>query len=195
MKIVSTTIFLFLSQLSHADCPADSVFPETTFPELTIKTTVGDIVIELDRNRSPLTVNHFLYHVKNKAYDDNLVHRVVNDYVVQTGAFKTNLATIEACGTLFNEAGNGLANKRGTIAMARHNAPHSAKTSYYINLKDNNNLDPNSKSWGYAVFGYVVEGMDIVDKIGLSKTGYHADLDAKDVPLETIKIISVRVNQ
>ncbi len=184
----------FSSSLSAA-CPTDKVYPEADYPELTINTSMGEVVIELDRNRAPLTVNHFLHQVKNNTYDNNLVHRVVADYVIQTGAFKTNLSAVSSCGKLFNESGNGLSNDRGTVAMARYNEPHSATTSYYINIKDNDNLNPNSKSWGYTVFGYVVSGMDVIDKIAQTKTGYHAELDAKDVPIEPIKVINVRLNQ
>ncbi len=183
------------SSVLLATCPTDTIYPESDYPELTLKTSLGEVVIELDRNRAPLTVNHFLRLVKDRAYDDNMVHRVVKDYVVQTGAFKTDLSPVDSCGKLFNESGNGLGNRRGTLAMARYNDPHSATSSFYINLKNNDNLDPNSKSWGYAVFGYVVSGMDVVDKMAQIPTGFDSKLDAKDVPLEPLKIISMRINQ
>ncbi len=199
MKLNLTLIIaLVLCGFTHklqAACPTDEIYPDASFPELTIETTIGKVIIELDRGRAPLTVNHFLHHVKTGIYDDNLVHRVVPDYVIQTGAFKTDLSTTKGCGTLFNESGNGLTNDRGTLSMARYDDPHSAKASFFINLSDNENLDPNRKSWGYAVFGYVVSGMDVVDKIAQVKTGYDNQLNAKDVPTEPVTIISVRLNQ
>jgi peptidyl-prolyl cis-trans isomerase A (cyclophilin A) len=195
MKFILSTLLCLFWQFSLAACPDDQVYPDSMFPELTIETSKGNVVVELDRNRAPITVNHFLRLVKDKAFDDNLFHRVVTDYVIQSGAFKTDLSDVKSCGTIYNESGNGLSNDRGTIAMARYDDPHSASSSFYINVKDNHNLNPNKKSWGYTVFGYVVSGMDVVDQISSVKTGFHQELDAQDVPVEPIKIISVRLNQ
>lgn len=194
MKFIFALLLCFTWKLTLAACPDEQVYPENTYPELTIETTMGKIVVELDRNRAPITVNHFLRLVKDKAYDDNLIHRVVADYVVQSGAFKADLSDVKSCGTIYNESGNGLSNDRATIAMARYDDPHSASSSFYINVKDNPNLNPNKKSWGYTVFGYVVSGMDVVDQIAQIKTGFNTELDAQNVPVETIKIISVRMN-
>jgi len=188
-------LLLSLSPTLSAACPTDQAYPDVTYPELTIETNLGQVVIELDRRRAPLTVNHFLHMVINKTYDDNMVHRVVPDYVIQTGAFKTDLTSIKSCGKLSNESGNGLSNDRGTLAMARHDDPHSAETSFYINLNDNVNLDPNKKSWGYTVFGYVVSGMEVIEKMAQVKTEFNAQLDAKDVPVNLIQIITMRLNQ
>ncbi|TDR20782.1 peptidylprolyl isomerase [Marinicella litoralis] len=194
MKIKSFTILCLVTQLCLSACPEETVFPNSTFPELTITTSLGEVVIELDRNRAPKTVNHFLHHVASKTYDNNLVHRVVKDYVVQTGAFLSELTEINACGKVINESGNGLLNKRGTIAMARYDDPHSASSSYYFNVADNTNLNPNEKSWGYTVFGHVVSGMEVIDKMAQTKTSYNKELDAQDVPVNPILIISVRLN-
>lgn len=188
-------LFSLMSLNTSASCPSDPSFPEVTFPELTITTNLGEVVIELDRSRAPLTVNHFLHLVETKAFDNNLVHRVVADYVVQTGAFKTDFSAVESCGKLFNESGNGLSNDRGTLAMARHNDPHSATSSFFINLKNNDNLNPNDKGWGYTVFGYVVSGMDVVDQMAQVPTAYNTALDAKDVPVNPLSITNVRLNQ
>lgn len=195
LSLVFTAGLWVIPQNVTAACPTDNAYPNASYPELTIQTNLGEVVVELDRGRAPLTVNRFLQHVKSKTYDDNLVHRVVPDYVIQTGAFKTNYSEVKGCGDLFNESGNGLTNDRGTLAMARYEAPHTASTSFFINIKDNANLNPNSKSWGYTVFGYVVSGMDVVDKIAQSKTEFNLKLNTKDVPVEPIKIISVRLNQ
>jgi len=195
MKIILSIMLCLSWQLILAACPDGQVYPDSMYPELTIETSMGPVVVELDRNRAPITVNHFLRLVKDKAYDNNLVHRVVKDYVVQTGAFKADLVDVKSCGTVYNESGNGLSNDRATIAMARYDDPHSASSSFYINVKDNHNLNPNKKSWGYTVFGYVVSGMDVIDQMAQVKTTFNAQLDAQNVPVEPIKIISVRLNQ
>jgi peptidyl-prolyl cis-trans isomerase A (cyclophilin A) len=195
---MKTTLFVLLCvswQLALATCPDEQVYPNNTYPEITFETSKGSFVIELDRNRAPITVNHFLRLVKEKAYDNNLFHRVVADYVIQSGAFKADWSDVKSCGNIYNESGNGLSNDRATIAMARYDDPHSASSSFYINVKDNPNLNPNKKSWGYTVFGYVVSGMDVVNQIAQVQTGYNAEQDAQNVPVEPIKIITVRVNE
>lgn len=194
MKFILATIICLIAESGFTACPDEINYPDVSFPELTIKTNLGDVVIELDRNRAPLTVNHFLWHVKNQSYNNNLIHRVVPDYVIQSGAFKADLNEVDSCGTVFNESGNGLSNERGTIAMARYDEPHSAGSSFYINLADNTNLNPNKKSWGYAVFGIVVSGMDVLDQMAQSKTGYNQQLATADVPIEPLTIISVSLN-
>ena len=195
MKIFLSFLLCWSVQLTWGACSDEKAYPDSMFPELTIETSLGSVVIELDRNRAPITVNHFLKLVKDKAYDDNIFHRVVTDYVVQSGAFKADLSDVDSCGTIYNESGNGLSNDRGTIAMARYDDPHSASSSFYINVKDNLNLNPNKKSWGYTVFGYVVSGMEVIDQIAQTKTSYNAQLDAQNVPTEPIKIKSMRLNQ
>jgi peptidyl-prolyl cis-trans isomerase A (cyclophilin A) len=195
MKSILIPALLSCSFVAMAACPKEQAYPDLYFPELTIETSLGDVVIELDPNRAPLTVNHFLHHVKRKAYDNNLVHRVVPGYVVQTGAFKADLSEVYSCGNVFNESGNGLSNRRGTIAMARYDDPHSAGSSFYLNIGDNNNLDPNPKSWGYTVFGYVLSGMEVIDQMAGQKTAFNAELDAQDVPVEPIIIKTIKVNQ
>ncbi|WP_154222422.1 peptidylprolyl isomerase [Marinicella rhabdoformis] len=175
-------------------CPANDLFPDALFPEVTFETSKGNIVVELDRQKAPATVNHFLYHLNNKALDDNLVHRVVKDYVIQTAAFKSDGSEVKSCGLVMNESGNGLKNNRGTIAMARYNDPHSASTSFYFNMNDNNNLDPNPKGWGYTVFGLVIEGMDVLEQINNEPVEYNSKLDAPNVPVVPIIIKKVTLN-
>ncbi len=168
-------------------CPTNEIFPESMFPEVTFETTMGNIVVELDRQKAPATVNHFLYHLNSKAFDDNMIHRVVKDYVIQTAAFKSDGTEVKSCGTVMNESGNGLQNNQGTIAMARYADPHSASTSFYFNIKDNNNLDPNPKGWGYTVFGLVTEGIDVLEKINNEPVEYNKKIDAPNVPVVPIK--------
>ena len=195
MRVIFVLVLSVVTQFAFATCPTKEIYPDAHYPELTIETNLGNVVIELDRGRAPLTVNRFLHYVKNQAYDNNLVHRVVANYVVQTGAFKTDFSAVASCGKLFNESGNGLSNDRGTLAMARYDDPHSAGTSFYINLKNNDNLNPNKKSWGYTVFGYVVSGMEVIDLMAQGKTGYSAEIEATDVPEKTITIKKVSLNQ
>jgi Peptidyl-prolyl cis-trans isomerase (rotamase) - cyclophilin family len=176
-----------------ADCPTDKAYPNNMFPELSIETDLGPITVELDRLKAPLTVNHILHLVKNKRYDNTLIHRVVPGFVIQSGAFNADLTEIKTCGAVINESGNGLKNTRGSLSMARYNDPHTASSSFFINLGDNDNLDPSADGWGYAVFGYVTAGMDVVDKIAAVNTEYNSGLNAKDVPVKTLKINSIKV--
>lgn len=186
----------FLCSYVNADtCPTNEIFPDAMFPEVTLETSMGNIVIELNRQKAPVTVNHFLHHLSSKAFDDILVHRVVKDYVAQTAAFKSDGSEVKACGNLINESGNGLKNKKGTIAMARYNDPHSASTSFYFNLNDNDNLDPNAKGWGYTVFGLVTEGMDVLEKINQEPVQYNQQLDAPNAPVVPIIIRELTLQQ
>lgn len=186
-------LLLGLTLNSWAACPDEKAYPHNMFPELSIMTDLGTITVELDRLKAPLTTNHILHLVKNKRYDDTLIHRIVPGFVIQSGAFKVDLSEVETCGEVVNESGNGLKNTRGSLSMARYNDPHSASSSFFINLGENKNLDPSPEGWGYAVFGYVTDGMDVVDEIAKLQTEYNSELDAKDVPVKNIKIISIKV--
>lgn len=155
-----------------------------------LTTNMGNIVIELYSDTAPITVANFLGYVKNGHYVGTIFHRVIPGFMAQGGGFDTDLNQKPTLPPIQNEADNGLKNKRGTVAMARTNDPHSATTQFFINLVDNDFLDHNEKSirgWGYAVFGKVVEGMDTVDKIAEVPTGAMVPF-ASDVPRETIKI-------
>lgn len=193
MPKIVICLLLLLSNLVFANCPTEKAYPNNMFPELVIETDLGAITVELDRLKAPLTVNHILHLVKNKRYNNSLIHRAVPGFVIQSGAFKADLSELESCGTVVNESGNGLKNTRGSLSMARYNDPHSAAASFFINLGNNDNLDPSSDGWGYAVFGFVTDGMDVVDNIAAVKTHYNNQLDAKDVPIEPLHIISIKV--
>jgi peptidyl-prolyl cis-trans isomerase A (cyclophilin A) len=152
---------------------------------------MGNIIIELDRYRAKLAVNNFLGYVTRGQYDKTLVHRVEEGYLIQAGGFMTNYIEIEPDEPIFNESGNGLKNKEGTIAMAKQlNDAHSATNQFFINLNDNSNLDPGS-SWGYAVFGEVIEGYEILEAIAQVKVGYSEELGYTTVPKKMITIIRV----
>jgi len=190
------TLFLSLPAAAAAaapECFPPDVMPENSFPVVRLETSMGDIVVELDRRRAPATVNNFLRYVVSGQYDNTIFHRVMPGFVVQGGGYTEAIEERELYPPIFNESGNGLKNMPMTIAMARYDDPHSATSQFYFNLAANASLDPNPKSWGYAVFGLVISGQDVVEAIGGVKTGYHAGLDAEDVPLVPVKVLSAAV--
>ncbi len=178
---------------AFAQCDGPKPYPDEDFPTVRFETSMGTIEVELDRQRAPLTVDNFLRYVKAGRYNKTIFHRVMPGFVVQGGGYSPQLKEIKLCPPVFNESGSGLRNEEGTIAMARFDAPHSATSQFYFNLKDNDSLNPSPKRWGYAVFGYVTNGMDVLKKIAAVKTGYHEKLDAENVPLEPVILKKVSV--
>ncbi len=179
----------------------------TSFAETVVmKTSKGDIVIELNETKAPITTKNFLNYVDQKFYDNTTFHRVISNFMIQGGGFelKEGLNAQKKAGTpIKNEASNGLLNKRGTIAMARTSDPNSATCQFFINVKDNPALNYPSNGGGYAVFGKVVKGMEVVDAIKAVKTGqkFLISLDrngtaspnkAPNVPIEPMVIQSIR---
>jgi cyclophilin family peptidyl-prolyl cis-trans isomerase len=154
---------LALAQESSEPAPAPT-------PRVSIKTSLGEFVIELDRERAPLTVENFLHYVRSGHYEGTLFHRVVQGFVAQAGGYDADFKEKETDRTVVNESGNGLSNRRGTVGLARTGEPHSGNAQFYINLVDNVALDPNPARWGYTVFGRVVQGMDVIDEIGYQPT-------------------------
>jgi cyclophilin family peptidyl-prolyl cis-trans isomerase len=159
-----------------------------------IRTSLGNIKVELYPDKAPLTVKNFLIYVKKKSYDGTIFHRVVAGFIIQGGGFDKNLKKRSTGEPIKNEANNGLNNKRGTIAMARTHIVDSATNQFFINLNDNYSLDHKYLDQaGYCVFGKVIAGMDVVDKIGKVKTNWKKR--RKDVPVEDIIIKEiVKVN-
>lgn len=155
------------------------------------KTTLGDIKIELDFDKAPNTAKNFQQYVEEGHYNGTVFHRVIKGFMAQGGGFAPGLDEKETRASIKNEANNGLSNKLGSLAMARTQEPHSASAQFFINLTDNNFLDFTSESvqgWGYCVFGNVVEGMDIVDKMALVETGNlhgHGDVPKDDILIES----------
>lgn len=141
------------------------------FPNVRFETTAGNFTVELDDTRAPLTVANFLQYVNDGHYVGTVFHRVIANFVIQGGGYTAELEVKPTRPSIANESGNGLQNRRMTIAMARTSAPHSADSQFYINLADNVDLDPKPTRWGYAVFGRVIEGSDIIDEIGYRPTG------------------------
>ena len=181
------------SQAAPADCFPKDVLPENHFPTVRLETSMGDIVVELNRLRSPVSTNNFLRYVLENKYDNTIFHRVMPGFVVQGGGYTETLEERELHPAIINESGNGLKNLPMTIAMARFDDPHSATNQFYFNVAANSSLDPNSRSWGYAVFGQVISGQEVVEAIAEVETGYSENLDASDVPLVPVKLLSATV--
>ena len=157
-------------------------------------TTLGPMTLELDADNAPTTVENFLSYVSNSFYDGTIFHRVINNFMVQGGGFTADMEQKATQAPIENEANNGLKNARGTIAMARTQDPHSATAQFFINVQDNdflNHTGENMQGWGYAVFGKVTDGEDVLDKIRCVQTGSQAG--HQDVPVEPIIIESVTV--
>ncbi|RUO34460.1 peptidylprolyl isomerase [Aliidiomarina soli] len=161
--------------------------------QVTLTTNHGDIKIRLFDEKAPNTVANFLQYVESGFYDNTIFHRVIDGFMVQGGGFEPGMEQKEPQDPIKNEANNGLSNKRGTLAMARTNDPHSATAQFFINVKDNDFLDfqaENMHGWGYCVFAEVIEGMDVVDAIKGVKTGsagFHQDVPVEDVVLESAR--------
>jgi peptidyl-prolyl cis-trans isomerase A (cyclophilin A) len=170
---------LVLAMAAAAAAPSTAAHPRVT-----LETTKGKIVVELYPDKAPKTVANFLDYVKSHHYDGTIFHRVIPGFMIQGGGFTASMQEKPTKAPIVNESGNGLSNERGAIAMARTDDPNSATAQFYINLVDNKNLD----TLRYAVFGKVVEGMDVVDKIATVPT------HGADVPSQTITITKATVH-
>jgi len=159
-----------------------------------LHTNFGTIVLELDAAKAPETVKNFLAYVEAGHYDNTVFHRVIDGFMIQGGGFEPGMQQKPTNAPIQNEAANGLKNDRYTVAMARTGDPHSATAQFFINVKDNaflNHTAPSGQGWGYCVFGKVVEGMDVVDKIKGVKTGskgFHQDVPADDVVIQKAEV-------
>lgn len=163
-------------------------------PIIKMETSKGTITMELDAVNAPLSAANFVSYVENGFYDGIIFHRVIPNFMIQTGGMNPDMSEKGNKGQIKNEANNGIKNDRGTLAMARTPDPHSASSQFFVNLKDNDFLNFSSESaagWGYAVFGKVTDGMDVVDDIAGVKTGNHGHHG--DVPLEAVTIIKATV--
>lgn len=159
---------------------------------ITLKTNHGDILIELDEEKAPKSSENFLQYVNDGFFDGTIFHRVIANFMIQGGGFEPGMQQKSPRGPIENEAKNGLSNLNGTIAMARTQAPHSATAQFFINVSDNKFLDhPGQDGWGYCVFGKVVEGMDVVNKIKAVDTATnmgHQDVPKEDVIIEKVEV-------
>ena len=160
-----------------------------------LKTNQGDITLTLDTVKAPKTVSNFLQYVKSGHYDGTIFHRVIDNFMIQGGGMTAGMKEKTSGAQIENEANNGLKNERGTVAMARTSDPHSATAQFFINVNDNdflNHTAPNAQGWGYAVFGKVTDGQDVVDKIRKVKTassGFHQDVPTEDIVIEKASIL------
>jgi peptidyl-prolyl cis-trans isomerase A (cyclophilin A)/peptidyl-prolyl cis-trans isomerase B (cyclophilin B) len=199
---------LALSTVAFAQDPATAAQPAATTtestpapsaaPKVMVRTNMGDITIELYPDKAPKTVENFLAYVQDKHYDGTLFHRVIDGFMVQGGGFTADLKQKTTRAPVANEANNGLSNLRGTVAMARTTDPNSATAQFFVNVVDNTRLDfvspENGYTWGYCVFGKVVGGMDVVDRIKAVETGPMPPFP-KDVPKSPVIINEVTLLQ
>ncbi len=160
-----------------------------------LNTNFGTITLELFADKAPVTVENFTNYVKEGFYNNTIFHRVINGFMIQGGGMEPGMKEKATNAPIKNEADNGLANEAGTIAMARTNDPHSASAQFFINVSNNsflNHRSPTPDGWGYAVFGKVVDGMDVVDRIKTVETGnagFHQDVPVEDVIIETAEVV------
>jgi len=164
---------------------------EATSTRVSVETSLGNFTIELNSEKAPATVANILSYVDDQYYDGTIFHRIIPNFMIQGGGMLPGMKNKAGKAPVQNEAKNGLKNVRGSVAMARTNDPHSATSQFFINVKDNGFLDyPGQDGWGYCVFGMVVEGMDVVDKIKSGEThsvGYHDDVPQQDVIIKSIR--------
>lgn len=177
-----TTSLLIISNFSHA------IDPTNIYPRVKMVTSMGVIIVELDRVKAPITVNNFLEHVVRGEYDNTIFHRIIGDFIVQGGGYDANFTAKKVSKDIVNESGNGLKNEVATIAMAKENRPHTANRQFFFNLSDNKSLDPGRK-WGYAVFGAIVEGEDVLEAMGKVETDFDESIGWNDVPVEPVTLI------
>ncbi len=162
--------------------------------DVTLHTNYGDIKITLDEKNAPVSVQNFLTYAQDGFYNNTVFHRVIDGFMIQGGGFESGMQQKKTKAPIKNEANNGLKNNRGTVAMARTSNPHSATAQFYINLQDNDFLNysaPTNQGWGYAVFGKVIAGMEVVDKIAKVKTGsvgFHRDVPVDDVVIKSVTV-------
>jgi peptidyl-prolyl cis-trans isomerase A (cyclophilin A) len=193
MRLLLVLVIALASCLAAPNGQAE-IQPNNPFPRVKLVTSMGDIVVELNRLKAPLTVANFLQYVEIGSYNNTVFHRIIADFVVQGGGFDADFKAKAERPPIANEAGNGMRNVRGTIAMARSTNPHSATRQFYFNVNDNVSLDPSSKRWGYAVFGWVVEGETVLQQMTeLETTAYHEPTGYPDVPVNPPLLIRIDV--
>lgn len=192
---LSAAWLLALPAAQAADpAPAAPAAAPTAPPvQVKVTTSMGDFVIEVMPDRSPLTAANFLRYVKEGFYSGTLIHRVVSNFVIQGGGYDaTDYKVKPTHDPIFNESGNGEKNARGMVGLARSGQPHSGNSQFYINLVDNPDLDPLPTRWGYAVFGKVVSGMEVIDRMGTVATGQVGPLKS-DAPMKPIVIQKMEI--
>lgn len=185
MKILAMLALLLSFNVSAKNLAID---PDNLFPKVKFETSMGIIIVELDRIKAPLTVDNFLTYVVTGEYNNTIFHRIIADFIVQGGGYSDSFELKKVNGTVPNESGNGLKNEIGTIAMAKESRPHTANRQFFFNVADNTSLDP-GRTWGYAVFGAIIEGQEVLDAMAKAKTAYSEDMGWDDVPEQSITLI------
>lgn len=185
MRFFSIILLLLSVTCSAKDL---AIAPDNLFPQVKLETSMGVIIVELDRIRAPITVDNFLTYVVSGEYDNTIFHRIMPEFIVQGGGYNQNFELKKVNKDIINESGNGLKNEIGTIAMAKEYQPHTANRQFFFNVTDNTSLDP-GRRWGYAVFGAIVEGQEVVDAMALVKTDYNGEMGWEDVPVEPVTLI------
>ena len=181
IKYLVLTTIIFINNGVNAEMATNTI--------INVKTSLGDIKLELFNDKAPITTENFKKYIESDYFANSIFHRVIKDFMVQGGGFTMEMEEKETMSPIKNEANNMVSNERGTIAMARTNDPHSASAQFFINLKDNVFLDFKSETtqgWGYCVFGKVIEGMEVIDKIAIVDTGSYGP--HQDVPKDPIII-------
>ena len=198
MLVGAGTLAAQAAKPAVASVPAAPSAAADAAPRVTLKTNMGNIVIELNRAKAPKSVENFLQYVNDKHYDGTVFHRVIPTFMIQGGGFTQDLSMKPTRAPVANEADNGLSNLRGSVSMARTNDPNSATAQFFINVVDNVNLNhfgkENGQTWGYAVFGKVISGMEVVDAIKIVERGAKGPLP-QDVPVSPVIILSAELTK
>lgn len=184
-KFIQSIITITLLNVSFFSYGVD---PTNIYPKVKLETSMGVIIIELDRVKAPVTVDNFLEYVVKGEYNNTLFHRIIDDFIVQGGGYDAKFTAKKLGKNIINESGNGLKNEVGTIAMAKENRPHTANRQFFFNLADNTTLDP-GRHWGYAVFGAIVEGEEVLEAIAKVPTDYNEEMAWNDVPVKPVTLI------
>jgi peptidyl-prolyl cis-trans isomerase B (cyclophilin B) len=181
IKYLVLTTIIFINNGVNAEMATNTI--------INVKTSLGDIKLELFNDKAPITAENFEKYIKSNYFTNSIFHRVIKDFMVQGGGFTPEMEEKETMSPIKNEANNKISNERGTIAMARTNDPHSASAQFFINLKDNTFLDFKSETtqgWGYCVFGKITEGIEVIDEIAMVDTGSYGP--HQDVPKDPVII-------
>ncbi|MBQ4832903.1 peptidylprolyl isomerase [Pseudoalteromonas sp. MMG010] len=198
-KIILFTLCTLISHSIFAAQEGRFVQKDNIFPQVEIVTSLGNIVVELDRSKAPITVNNFLTYVMDKSYQGSVFHRVERDvendrdFVIQGGGYDKDYDGLHENDPIFNESGNGLKNDMYSIAMAyQDREPHTGTRQFFFNMENNDHLNP-GREWGFAVFGNVMDGYDTLDKIMAVKTGFNEKIGYDFVPVDPVVILNIKV--
>lgn len=190
MKNMMITAIYFISVVFITPIHAKNIAidPNNIFPKVKLETSMGIIIVELDRIKAPITVDNFLTYVITGEYNNTIFHRIIENFIVQGGGYDVDFTPKKLDKAIVNESGNGLKNKIGTIAMAKERRPHTANRQFFFNLNDNTNLDP-GRQWGYAVFGAIIEGEEVLDAMAKVTTDYNDTIGWENVPIEPVMLL------